>query len=307
MDKQDKIYVAGHKGLVGSALLRALSKGGYKNIVVATKQELDLRETAAVKRFFDREQPEYVFLSAAKVGGIQANRTHPVEFLLDNLMIQNNVIQQSYKAKVKKLAFLGTSCVYPRECPQPMKEEYLMTGPLEPTNEGYALAKIAGMKLTQYYHQQYGFPCINPLPCNIYGPNDCFDLENSHVLSALVKRFVDAIREGKKEIRLWGSGVARREFMHVDDLAMAVIFLMLNWDSAAAINVGYGKDISIKELAEIVAHKAGFKGEIHWDSSMPDGMLKKCLDVSKMTELGFTPSIKLEDGIKEMIAEYNKL
>lgn len=298
--------MAGHKGLVGSAILRAMLKEGYKNIVVATKQELDLRNTAAVKTFFERECPEFVILAAAKVGGIQANRSHPVEFLLDNLLIQNNVIQQSYKSKVRKLAFLGTSCVYPRECPQPMKEEYLMTGPLEPTNEGYALAKIAGMKLTQYYHQQYGFLCINPLPCNIYGPNDCFDLEKSHVLSALVKRFVDAIKEEKKEIKLWGSGIARREFMHVDDLANAVIFLMNNWDSSEIINVGCGKDISIKELAEMVASLTGFNGTIKWDPSMPDGMLKKCLDVSKITKLGFKPSIKLEDGITEMITEYKK-
>jgi GDP-L-fucose synthase len=269
--------------------------------------ELDLRDQCAVKGFFEKEKPDYVFLAAAKVGGIQANMKSPAEFLLDNLAIQNNIIQYSFLNGVKKFCFLGSSCIYPRECPQPIKEEYLLTGPLEPTNEGYAIAKIAGLKLVQYYNKQYGFNAIAPMPCNLYGQNDSFDLEHSHVLSALVKRFVDAVDEGKEELVLWGTGIARREFLNVSDLARAVILLMEMYDSPEIINVGSGTDVSIKELAELMSSKTGFKGTIQWDSTKPDGMLRKCLDVSKINELGFQPKISLGEGIDFMIQEYRKI
>ncbi|CAD6491953.1 MAG: GDP-L-fucose synthase [Candidatus Argoarchaeum ethanivorans] len=307
MNKKDSIFIAGHKGMVGSAIMRALQNKGYSNIITATRQELDLRDAKSVEIFFNQHSPDYVFLAAAKVGGIQANMQYPGDFLYDNLMIQNNVIYQSNKSGVKKLAFLGSSCIYPKDCPQPIKEEYLMTGPLEPTNEGYALAKIAGLRLAQYYHKQYGLNCINPMPCNLYGTNDSFDPDNSHVLSALVRKFVDATDENKKEEVLWGSGIARREFMHVDDLSQAVLFLVEEWDSPEIINVGCGTDISIKELAELIANKVEYTGRIVWDTNMPDGMLKKCLDVSKLQSLGFYPSITLENGIDQVITEYRNL
>ncbi len=304
MNQKDKVFVAGHNGMVGSAIIRALHAKGFTQIITATRRELDLCDFVKVELFFRDTKPDYVFLAAAKVGGIEANRRSPADFLLENLRIQNNVIHQSYKTGVKKLIFLGSSCIYPRECPQPMKEEYLLTGPLEPTNEGYALAKIAGLKLAQFYQQQYGLHCINPMPCNLYGTNDSFDLNNSHVLSALVKKFVDAVDDHKKEVALWGSGIARREFMHVDDLAQALLFLVDVWDSPEIINVGWGSDISIKELAYLIAKKAGFQGEIKWDTAMPDGMLRKCLDVSKLTSLGYRPSINLPQGAAQTIAEY---
>lgn len=307
MEKDDKIFIAGHRGLVGSAILRALHASGFENILTLSKQELDLRNTASVERFFERERPEYVFLAAAKVGGIKANQEHPADFLYDNLMIQSNVIHQSHRYGVKKILFLGSSCIYPRECPQPMKEEYLLTGPLEPTNEGYAIAKIAGLKMAKYYHKQYSLQCINPMPCNLYGPNDSFDLNNSHVLSAMVKKFVDATDTKQDTVVLWGCGVARREFMHVDDLARALLFLMEKWDSPEIINVGCGTDISIKELAEMVLQKVNYPGKIVWDTKMPDGMLKKCLDVSRLQALGFRPAITLEDGIEQVIHEYKRL
>lgn len=307
MQKDDKIYVAGHRGMVGSSILRALNSEGYHNVLTLSKEQLDLRNTGSVERFFELERPKYVFLAAAKVGGIKANIGHPADFFYDNSMIQNNVIHQSYRYGVNKLLFLGSSCIYPRECPQPMKEEYLLTGPLEPTNEGYALAKIAGLKMAKYYNEQYGLKSICPMPCNLYGPNDSFDLNNSHVLSALVKKFVDAVDEKKEEVVLWGTGIARREFMHVDDLARALLFLMEKWDSPEIINVGCGTDISIKELAELIADKANYRGRIVWDSSMPDGMLRKCLDVSKMEALGFRLKIALSDGVDRVICEYNKI
>jgi GDP-L-fucose synthase len=262
MEKDSRIYIAGHKGMVGSALQRALVRYGFTKLMAATKDSIDLRDTTSVKTFFEREKPEYVFIAAAKVGGIKANIQYPADFMYDNLMIQTNLIHQCYQSRVSKLVFLGSSCIYPRECPQPMKEEYLMTGLLEPTNEGYALAKIAGLKLAIYYQQQYGLKCINPMPCNLYGPNDSFDLDHSHVLSALVKRFVDATDNHDSQVVLWGSGKARREFMHVDDLAEALIFLIESYDSPQIINVGWGTDVSIKELAELIAQKAGFQGEI---------------------------------------------
>ncbi|MEW6054244.1 MAG: GDP-L-fucose synthase [Nitrospirota bacterium] len=304
MNKNDTIFVAGHNGMVGSAIMRALLSEGYNRIVTVSRQELDLRDTRNVELFFAQEHPAYVFLAAARVGGIQANREFPGDFLYDNIMIQSNIIHQCLKVGVKKLVFLGSSCIYPRECPQPMKEEYLMTGPLEPTNEGYALAKIAGLRLTQYYHKQYRLQCLNPIPCNLYGTNDSFDPMNSHVLAALVKKFVDAIDENQKKVVLWGSGIARREFMHVDDLASALLFLTKNWNSPEIINVGWGTDISIKELAEIISEKVNYYGKIYWDNGMPDGMLRKCLDTSKLDSLGFKPSITLDDGIDRVIKEY---
>lgn len=307
MEKHSKIYVAGHKGLVGTVLVRRLQAEGYENLLLKTHSELDLRQTPAVENFFATEKPDYVFLLAAKVGGIKANMSYPVEFLYDNLMIQNNVIKACTDNKVKKLCFLGSSCIYPRECVQPIKEEYLMTGPLEPTNEGYALAKITGLKLVKYHHQQYGLAAICPMPCNLYGRNDSFNLENSHVLSALVKRFVDAVDGKVDTVTLWGSGVARREFLHVEDLVMAVLFLMKNYDAPDIINVGSGTDISIKELAEMIADKTGFAGRIIWDTSKPDGMLRKCLDVSRMNELGFKAEIALSTGVDQVIEEYRKL
>jgi GDP-L-fucose synthase len=307
MNKRDSIFIAGHKGMVGSAIMRALQGKGYSNIITATKQELDLRDSKKVESFFNMHSPDYVFLAAAKVGGIKANMLHPGDFLYDNLMIQNNVIHQSNKSGAKKLVFLGSSCIYPKDCMQPIKEEYLMTGPLEPTNEGYAIAKIAGLRLAQYYHKQYGLNCINPMPCNLYGTNDSFDPDNSHVLSALVRKFVDATDENKKDIVLWGSGVARREFLHVDDLAKALLLLVDKWNSPDIINIGYGTDISIKDLAELIANKVEYKGQIMWDTSMPDGMLRKCLDVSKLQSLDFKPSISLEQGIDQVINEYRNL
>jgi len=245
-----------------------------------------------------------VIMAAAKVGGINANRQSPAEFLYDNLMIQCNLIHQSYRSQVRQLVFLGSSCIYPRECPQPMREEYLLTGSLEPTNEGYALAKIAGLKMAQYYQRQYGLPCLCPMPCNLYGPKDSFDPNHSHVLTALVKKFVDAVDERKMEVTLWGTGIARREFLHVDDLAKAVLFLMKEWPSPEIINVGSGRDLSIRELAEIIAEKTHYAGAINWNNSMPDGMLRKCLDVSKIQALGFNPEIDLSDGINQIISEY---
>ena len=306
MNINDKVFVAGHNGMVGSAIMRVLLANGYKNIITATYKELDLRDSAKVALFFKMTKPDFVFLSAAKVGGINANRLYPADFLYDNLQIQNNVIHQSYKVGVKKLVFLGTSCIYPRECPQPMKEEYLLSGPLEPTNEGYALAKIAGLKLAQFYQQQYGLHCINPMPCNLYGTNDSFDPNNSHVLSALVKKFVDAADDHKMEVVLWGSGIARREFMHVNDLAQALLFLVDTWKSPEIINVGWGTDISIKELAYLIAEKAGYQGEIKWDTSMPDGMLRKCLDVSRLSALGYKPRVSLREGVALTIEEYRE-
>ena len=305
MKMNSRIYIAGHKGMVGSAIVRALIAQGYLNIITVSKKEVDLRISQQVERFFKSEQPDYVFLAAAKVGGIYANLTYPADFLYDNLMIQNNIIRYSSENSVKKLLFLGSSCIYPRDCPQPMKEEYLLSGPLEPTNEGYALAKISGLKLAQFYHQQYGLKSICPMPCNLYGTNDNFDPQKSHVLSALVKKFVDAVKLNLAKVVLWGSGAARREFMHVDDLANALLFLMEYYDSPTIINVGWGMDVSIKELANLIAKKAGYKGEIHWDLNMPDGMPRKCLDISAIHSLGFKPKISLEEGIDQVINEYH--
>jgi GDP-L-fucose synthase len=306
MKQDSKIYIAGHTGMVGSALAKKLREKGFTNLVLKTRKELDLMDQVSVNRFFETEKPEYVFFAAAKVGGIQANMSQPYEFLYNNLLIQNNVIHAAFKNAVTKFCFIGSSCIYPKQSPQPIKEEYLLQGPLEPTNEGYALAKIAGIRMVQSLHKQYGFNAICPMPCNLYGPNDSFDLQHSHVLSALVRKHVDAVESGKQKVEIWGSGIARREFLHVYDVAEAVIFLMLNFNSPEIINVGSGFDFSIKELAEKIASHSGFKGEIVWDTTKPDGMLRKCLDISKISAMGFSPKISIDEGIKEMIEIYKK-
>jgi len=307
MNRYDRILVAGHTGMLGSALVRTLRNAGYVNILTAGRQEADLRDPASVKQLFADLRPDHVLLAAARVGGIKANTQYPADFMYDNLMIQCNVIQQSRASSVSTLMMIGSSCMYPRECPQPMTEDSLMTGPLEPTNEGYALAKIAGLRLAEYYHRQYGMRCLNPIPCNLYGTNDSFDPDDSHVLSALVRKFVDAAEDGAGEVVLWGTGSARREFMHVDDCARALVFLADGYGSPEPVNVGWGTDISICDLATLVADCAGYRGELTWDSAMPDGMPRKCLDVSKLTSLGFRPLITLERGIDMAIAEYRRL
>ncbi|MDD5697320.1 MAG: GDP-L-fucose synthase [Victivallaceae bacterium] len=306
IDKNAKIFIAGHCGMVGSAILRKFEAEGYINLITRTREELDLRRQEAVEQFYAAEKPEYVIAAAARVGGIDANLKHRAEFLLENTQIQNNLIYRAYLNGVKKLCFLGSSCIYPAASPQPIREEYLLTGPLEPTNEGYALAKIAGYKLGYYLHEQYGFNVISLMPCNLYGTNDHFDYENSHVLSALVRRFCDAVDSGAKTVICWGTGAARREFLHVDDLADAVYFLMEKWERPEFINVGSGVDISIRELAGLIARLTGFAGGIEWDHSKPDGMLRKCMDVSKITAAGWKPEVSLEDGITRLIAEYRK-
>jgi GDP-L-fucose synthase len=307
LSNSTRIYLAGHTGMVGSAILRLLHSTGVSNLIIASSSELDLTNQKAVHSFFENNKPEVVILSAAKVGGIQANIDFPATYLLDNLEIQNNVISAALKNKVSQFVFLGSSCIYPRECPQPMKEEYLLNGKLEPTNEGYAIAKIAGIKLLEGMKKQFGFNSISLMPCNLYGPNDSFDLKHSHVLSALVKRFTDAQDNGDTEITLWGTGTARREFMHVDDLARAVLFMIENYNNHEFINIGTGYDISIKDLAYMIAEKTKFKGVINWDTSKPDGMMKKCMDVSKMKTLGFEPKISLESGVDQMIYNYKQI
>jgi GDP-L-fucose synthase len=307
ISKEDKIFIAGHNGMVGSAILRLFKKEGFKNIITKSRKELDLTDARAVTEFFKTCKPGYVILAAAKVGGINANMKHQADFLYENLLIQNNVIYQAFKNNVKKLCFLGSSCIYPRESPQPIKEDYLLTGPLEPTNEGYAIAKIAGYKLCYFLSKQYGFNTISLMPCNLYGTNDNFNLENSHVLSALVRKFSDAADNGSGEVEVWGSGKPTREFLNVDDLAAAVLFMMENRDEPEIVNVGSGYDLSIKELAEKIAEHSGFKGKIAWNTSMPDGMMRKCMDVGRMRNLGYKPLISLDDGIKAMISEYRRL
>ncbi|RTH96483.1 GDP-fucose synthetase [Thermus scotoductus] len=302
MDKGAKIYVAGHRGLVGSAILRRLQAEGYQNLVLRTRKELDLTDQRAVYRFFDEERPEYVFLAAAKVGGILANATYPADFIRENLLIQTNVIDAAYRYGVKKLLFLGSSCIYPKYAPQPMKEEYLLTGPLEPTNEAYAVAKIAGIKMVQAYRRQYGFRGISLMPTNLYGPGDNFDLETSHVIPALIRKFHEAKVVGKGSVMVWGTGTPRREFLHVDDLADAALFLMRYYEGEDIINVGVGEDISIRELAELVAKVVGFQGEIVYDTSKPDGTPRKLLDVSRLFSMGWRPRIPLKEGIEQTYA-----
>ncbi len=303
----EKIFVAGHRGLVGGAIVRALQRAGHHNLLLRTRAELNLCHADQVDRFMESERPEIVILAAARVGGIQANIDAPADFLAQNLQIQINVIDSAARFGTRQLCFLGSSCIYPRLCPQPMKEEYLLTGPVEPTNEGYAIAKIAGLKMAQAYHRQYGLDVVCPMPCNLYGPNESFDLQKSHVLSALVRRFVDARDTDVDSITLWGTGTARREFMHADDLAEAILFVMEHWKSPELINVGTGTDVCISELAQMISEIVGFRGRIEWDTSKPDGMPRKCLDVSKLTQLGFKPQIRLAEGIRMMVAEYCSL
>lgn len=304
INKTSKIYITGGSGMVGQALISELRKQEFNNLLLMSRKELDLRIQKDVNLLFEKEKPSIVILAAAKVGGINANIKFPATFIADNLMIQTNVIDAAFRNGTEILVFIGSSCIYPKDCLQPIKEEYLLSGKLEPTNEGYAIAKIAGIKMLEAYNKQFGFKSLNLMPCNLYGPNDSFDLEHSHVLSALVKRFIDTKDAKKNEIILWGTGIARREFMHVDDIAKAIIFMLENYKSNEIINIGWGEDISIKELAEMIAAKVGFTGKLVWDNSKPDGMLKKCMDVSKMKARGFTPTITLEQGIEEMINIY---
>jgi GDP-L-fucose synthase len=304
VDVGSKIYVAGHGGLVGSAICRRLRSQGATNLLARTSAELDLTDQGAVEDFFKEESPEYVFLAAAKVGGILANDTRPAEFLRDNLAIQTNVIHSAWKHGSKKLCFLGSSCIYPKLAPQPLKEESLLTGPLEPTNEWYAIAKIAGIKMCQAYRRQYGFDAISLMPTNLYGPGDNFDLRTSHVLPALVRKFHEAKERGDESVTLWGTGTPRREFLHADDLAEAAVFLMQNYSEEQFINVGAGEDVTIRELAQMIADVTGFKGSIVTDPGKPDGTPRKLLDVSRMNAMGWAPKIGLREGIERTVREY---
>ncbi|SRR5436309_4567514 len=297
MDKTDKIFVAGHRGMVGSAVMRRLQADGFKNLLIRDRSELDLMDESAVAKFFLKEKPTIVICAAAKVGGIQANNDYPVQFLLDNLRIQNNVIRSAYDSEVRKLLFLGSSCIYPKFAPQPIPETALLSGPLEPTNEAYAIAKIAGIKLCQAYCREYGANFISAMPTNLYGPNDNFDLETSHVLAALIRKAHEARMRNDQRLIVWGTGKPRREFLHVDDLASACLLLLEKYDSPDIVNVGYGEDISIRELAELICEVLGFDGELAWDTSKPDGTPRKLLDVSKLRALGWKPAISLRDGI----------
>ena len=300
MNKSSKIYIAGHRGMVGSAIHRKLQKEGFINFILKTSVELDLKNQTAVTSFFEKEKPDYVFLAAAKVGGIHANNCYRAEFLYDNLMIQNNVIHQSYLNNVKKLMFLGSSCIYPKLAPQPLKEEYLLTGPLEQTNEAYAIAKIAGIKLCENYNRQYGTDYISVMPTNLYGPNDNYDLNNSHVLPALIRKFHEAKTNNDASVEVWGTGTPRREFLHADDLADACYYLMNNYQSDEPINVGTGEDVTIKELAELIQKIVGFEGDLKWNTDKPDGTPQKLMDVTKLSKLGWNYKISLEEGIKNV-------
>ncbi|MEN9742669.1 MAG: hypothetical protein RLZZ65_474 [Bacteroidota bacterium] len=303
MNKDSKIYIAGHRGMVGSALVRVLEQNGYNNLVLRTSKELNLTDQLAVKEFFESEKPEYVFLAAAKVGGIVANNTYRAEFIYENLMIQNNVIHNSYLSGVKKLMFLGSSCIYPKNAPQPLKEEYLLTGLLEPTNEPYAIAKIAGIKMCEAYRDQYGCNFISVMPTNLYGPNDNYDLNNSHVLPALLRKFIEAKNNGDNSVTLWGTGTPLREFLHVDDLASACLFLMKSYNEKEFLNIGVGEDISILDLAKLVKTIVGFEGEIILDKSKPDGTPRKLMDVSRIEGLGWKAKINIEKGIELVSSE----
>lgn len=307
MEKESKIYVAGHRGMVGSAIVRKLTSLGYTNLLTRTSSELDLRNQQKVTDFFEVEKPEYVFLAAAKVGGIVANNTYRADFLYENLAIQNNIIHGSYLNKVKKLMFLGSSCIYPKLAPQPLKESYLLSGYLEQTNEPYAIAKIAGIKMCEAYRAQYGCNFISVMPTNLYGTNDNYDLVNSHVLPAMIRKFHEAKEIGASEMTLWGTGSPMREFLHADDLAEACLFLMENYNEAELVNIGTGEDVTIKKLADLVKQIVGFQGEIVWDSSKPDGTPRKLMDVSKLHGLGWHHKIALEDGIKLAYQDFLKL
>jgi GDP-L-fucose synthase len=303
MEKDSKIYIAGHRGMVGSAIMRHLQSKGYSNLLFRTSSELDLRQQAAVNSFFDEVTPEYVFLAAARVGGIHANNEYKAEFLFDNLMIESNIIHAAYKAGVKKLMFLGSSCIYPKLAPQPLKEEYLLTGPLEPTNEAYAIAKIAGIKLCDAYRDQYGCNFISVMPTNLYGPNDNYNLDTSHVLPALLRKMIIAKRNNHPFMQIWGTGSPLREFLHADDLADACLFLMENYNEPLPINVGTGSDLSIMDLALLIKKIVGYEGEIKKDTTKPDGTPQKLMDVTKINLMGWKASISLENGIQSVYEE----
>lgn len=299
MSNNARIFVAGHRGLVGSAIVRRLRAAGYSELLVRSSSELDLRNQAAVENFFTTERPEQVVLAAAKVGGIHANDTFPADFIRDNLQVQTNVIDSAYRHGARKLVFLGSSCIYPKLAPQPMSEDSLLTGPLEPTNEWYAIAKIAGLKMCQAYARQYGFRAITLMPTNLYGPGDNFDLQKSHVLPALIRKFHDAKVAGEQSVTVWGTGTPRREFLHVDDLADACVYLMEHYESEQPVNIGWGEDLSIRELATLIQHVVGYSGALRFDTSKPDGTPRKLLDVSRLNALGWRPKVSLRDGIGE--------
>ena len=303
MHPDSRIYVAGHRGMVGSAIVRKLEKEGFTNIIVRTSSELDLRDQAAVNAFFEEQKPEFVFMSAAKVGGIVANNTYRADFIYDNIIIEANVIKASHQYGVTKMLFLGSSCIYPKLAPQPLKEEYLLEGYLEQTNEPYAIAKIAGIKMAEAFRDQYGCNFISAMPTNLYGPNDNYDLQNSHVLPALLRKFHSAVKEGRSEVEIWGTGSPKREFLHVDDLADASFYLMQNYDGRGFVNVGSGTGVSIKELAQLVAKVTGFKGELVFNTSKPDGTPRKLMDVGRLHRLGWKHSIELEEGVRAVYDE----
>ena len=298
MEKDSKIYVAGHRGLVGSAIVRNLNKKGFNNIITRTHSELDLTNQEAVRRFFEEEKPEYVFLAAAKVGGINANNTYPADFIYENLAMEVNVVKAAHDFKVKKLLFLGSTCIYPKMALQPIKEEYLLTGPLETTNEAYAIAKIAGLEMCKFFKRQYGDNFISCMPTNLYGPNDNYDLKNSHVLPALIRKFHEAKVNNSETVEIWGTGTPLREFLYVDDMADACVFLMENYDGEEHVNIGTGEEVTIKELAETVKEVIGFKGDLVFNSDMPDGTPRKLTTVAKLNELGWKHSVSLTEGIK---------
>lgn len=304
LEKSNKIYIAGHRGLVGSALLRVCEKEGYSNVLTAISKELDLRDQAATLAFFEAHHPDIVMLAAAKVGGIWANQSYPAEFLYDNLMIEANVLHAAWQTGVKKLLFLGSSCIYPKHAELPIREDALLSGPLEQTNYAYAMAKISGIMLCKAYNQQYGTQFTPVMPCNLYGPNDNYDLENSHVLPALIRKFHEAKQSGAPSVTIWGSGQPRREFLHADDLAAACLHLLQQSDSTDLINIGTGEDISILELAQLIQRVVGFEGALVFDRSKPDGVMRKVMDVSQMRRLGFEPQISLEDGLRQTYAAY---
>jgi len=306
MEKDAKIYIAGHRGMVGSAILRNLQSKGFSNFVLRTSSELDLKDQRQVAQFFAEEKPDYVFLAAAKVGGIHANNTYRGQFLYENLMIQNNVIHQSYESGVKKLQFLGSSCIYPKMAPQPLREDYLLTGELEPTNEPYAIAKIAGIKMCEAYRSQYGCDYISVMPTNLYGPNDNYDLNNSHVLPALIRKFHEAKENNAESVEIWGTGSPKREFLHVDDLAEACVYLMDNYSEPELVNIGTGEDIAIKDLALLIKEIVGFEGELRFDTSKPDGTPRKLMDVGKLHSYGWKHKIELREGISAVYEEYKK-
>ncbi|RZK65166.1 MAG: GDP-L-fucose synthase [Pedobacter sp.] len=303
MNKTDKIYIAGHRGMVGSAIERNLEAAGFNNIITRTSNELDLRDAAAVADFFKAEKPDYVFLAAAKVGGIVANNTYRADFLYENLMIQNNVIHQAYLNNVSKLMFLGSSCIYPKMAPQPLKEEYLLTGELEPTNEPYAIAKIAGIKMCDAYRDQYGCNFVSVMPTNLYGPNDNYDLNNSHVLPAMLRKFIVAKQNKDQSVTIWGTGTPKREFLHADDLAEACVYLMNHYNEPGLVNIGVGEDVSILDLARLVKEIVGFEGEILTDTTKPDGTPRKLMDVTKLNAMGWKASTSLKEGIQKVYNE----